>query len=382
MIGVIQALATAACWGSVLAGSAQVAGAQTTGELTGTVRDATSTVVPGVTVTLKGKTLSAPVVIETDHQGRFAIRLAPGLYQVATVAAGFLPWFTEVELRASGATLDISLQPLSERVTVTATRTGTADIQTTGVAITALDPKTLDQATVERIEHLTGLVPTLAISQSAGGTPLLTLRGIGSNASTNGADPSVTMQLDGVYLARASMTALDFLDVDRVEVLRGPQGTLIGRNSIGGTINVVTRQPTNTLQARARLTFGNYDKIRAEGAVSGPLLRNRIMGAFAFLASSPTSIIRTTRWAATTPGPDVASCDSYSDRAASCWSRATTRVLEVLHLRSPGRSPPRRAHHPSTFQLTSGRSARATWQRVGTIRVGRRHDSRFKWPTR
>lgn len=286
MIGVIQALATAACWGSVLAGSAQVAGAQTTGELTGTVRDATSTVVPGVTVTLKGKTLSAPVVIETDHQGRFAIRLAPGLYQVATVAAGFLPWFTEVELRASGATLDISLQPLSERVTVTATRTGTADIQTTGVAITALDPKTLDQATVERIEHLTGLVPTLAISQSAGGTPLLTLRGIGSNASTNGADPSVTMQLDGVYLARASMTALDFLDVDRVEVLRGPQGTLIGRNSIGGTINVVTRQPTNTLQARARLTFGNYDKIRAEGAVSGPLLRNRIMGAFAFLRGS------------------------------------------------------------------------------------------------
>jgi len=82
------------------------------------------------------------------------------------------------------------------------------------------------------------------------------------------------------------MTALDFLDVERVEVLRGPQGTLFGRNSIGGTVNVVTRQPTSTREARARLTFGNFDKVRVEGAASGPIVRNRIMGAFAFLRGS------------------------------------------------------------------------------------------------
>ena len=284
----IKAFATAACWVSVLAGGAQVAGAQTTGELVGIVRDATAAAVPGVTVTITGKTPAAPMAIETDDQGRFAVRLAPGLYHVTVVAAGFDTWSNEVELKASGATLDVSLRmgSLSDQVTVTATRTGTADIQTTGVAITALDTKTLDQGAVERIGHLAGLVPTLSVSQTPGDTPLLTLRGIGSNSIVPGADPNVTMQIDGVYLARGGAMAVDFLDVERVEVLRGPQGTLFGRNSIGGTINIVTRQPTNVLDTRARLTAGNYDKLRVEGAISGPLIRNRIMGSFAFLRGS------------------------------------------------------------------------------------------------
>ena len=66
----------------------------------------------------------------------------------------------------------------------------------------------------------------------------------------------------------------------------GPQGTLYGRNSVGGTINIVTRQPTNTLEANVRLTAGNHEKLRVEGAVSGPLIKNKVMGNFAFLRSS------------------------------------------------------------------------------------------------
>ena len=85
----------------MLAGGAQVAGAQTAAALAGIVRDATGAVVPGVTVTLTGKTLSAPVAIETDHQGRFAISLSPGLYRVRAVAAG-RPWSADVEVSASG----------------------------------------------------------------------------------------------------------------------------------------------------------------------------------------------------------------------------------------------------------------------------------------
>jgi iron complex outermembrane recepter protein len=284
----IKALVTAVCWGSVVAGGVQVAWAQPTGELAGTVRDATGAVIHGATVTLVGGTLAAPVAIETDHRGRFAIRLPPGVYEMAVVAAGFEPWSTDVELKASGVTLDVPLRldALSDRVTVTATRTGISDIQTTGVAITALDTDTLDQASVERIEHLPGLVPTLSVSHTPSGTPLMTLRGIGSNSAVPGAEPNVTMQVDGVYLARGSSMAFDFLDVERVEVLRGPQGTLFGRNSIGGTINIVTRQPTNALETRARFTAGNYGKLRVEGAISGPLVRNRVMGSFALLRGS------------------------------------------------------------------------------------------------
>ena len=163
---------------------------------------------------------------------------------------------------------------------MTATRTGASDVQSTPVAITVLPARTLEQLGVETVEGLAGIVPGVTISQHTG-LAQVTIRGIGTN-STFG-DPSSTVHLDGVYLGRPAMVFADFLNVERVEVLRGPQGTLYGRNSVGGTINIVTRQPTNTLETSVRLTAGNYDKLRAEGAVSGPLIKNKVMGNFAFL---------------------------------------------------------------------------------------------------
>ena len=120
----------------------------------------------------------------------------------------------------------------------------------------------------------------------------MTIRGIGSNSAVAGADPSSTIHLDGVYLGRPAMASMDFLNVERVEVLRGPQGTLYGRNSVGGTINIVTRQPTNTLETSVRLTAGNYDKLRAEGAVRGPLVKNKVMGGFAFLRGTRDGFVK------------------------------------------------------------------------------------------
>jgi iron complex outermembrane recepter protein len=163
---------------------------------------------------------------------------------------------------------------------VTATKTGAADVQSTPVAITVLPATALEQMGVQTVEGLAGVVPTVTISQHTG-LAQVTIRGIGTN-STFG-DPSSTVHLDGVYLGRPAMVFADFLNVERVEVLRGPQGTLYGRNSVGGTINIVTRQPTNTLETSVRLTAGNYHKLRAEGAVSGPLIKNKVMGDFAFL---------------------------------------------------------------------------------------------------
>jgi iron complex outermembrane recepter protein len=100
------------------------------------------------------------------------------------------------------------------------------------------------------------------------------------------------VHLDGVYLGRPAMVFADFLNVERVEVLRGPQGTLYGRNSVGGTVNIVTRQPTNTLETSVRLTAGNYHKLRAEGAVSGPLIKNKAMGDFAFLRGTHKGFVK------------------------------------------------------------------------------------------
>src|SRR4030095_12145334 len=124
---------------------------------------------------------------------------------------------------------------------------------------------------VRSVKDLAGVVPNVTIAQQ-NGLAQVTIRGIGTNSTVVGADPSSAVYVDGVYLGRPAMVFADFLNIERVEVLRGPQGTLYGRNAVGGTINIVTRQPTNTLETSVRLTAGSYDTFRAEGAISGALI--------------------------------------------------------------------------------------------------------------
>jgi iron complex outermembrane receptor protein len=283
------------CAGCLLAFGAAAAWAQTPGQLAGVVRDTTGSVLPGVTVTVAGAALVTPRKVVTDQHGRFVVdSLSPGRHLVTAAFRGFEPWSSEIEVGASGATLDVvlTLSAFSERLTVTATKAGAADIQSTPIAITALPARTIEQLGIETVEGLAGFVPTVTVSQSPVGTPLVTIRGIGSNSAVAGADPSSTIHLDGVYLARPPMACMDLLDVERVEVLRGPQGTLYGRNSVGGTINIVTRQPTDTLETRVRLTGGNYHNLRAEGAVSGPLAKHKVMGTFALLRGSRDGFVK------------------------------------------------------------------------------------------
>ena len=292
MLSIVRTLICAAC---LLAVGVDAASAQPGGRLAGVVRDATGSVLPGVTLTVAGPALGVPRTVVSDEHGRYLFDSLPeGRYLVTAVFSGFEPRTTEVQVGASGATLDIMLavSSFAERTSVTATKTGAADIQSTPIAVTVLSARTIEQLGVERVEGLAGLVPTVTVSQSPVGTPLLTIRGIGSNSAVAGADPSSTIHLDGVYIARSAMSSMDLLDVERIEVLRGPQGTLYGRNSVGGTINIVTRQPTNALETSVRLTAGNYDKLRAEGAVRGPLVKDKVMGGFAFLGGTRHGFVK------------------------------------------------------------------------------------------
>ena len=276
----------------LIALGAVVASAQSSGQLTGVVRDNTGSVVPGVTVSVTGEALTAPRTVVTDEHGEYAVDALPaGRYLVTVAFSGFEPSSTEIEVEATTATLNVVLKvsSLSERVTVTATKTGAADVQSTPIAITAFSATALEQMGVHTVEGLAGVVPTVTISQHTGHAQV-TIRGIGTNSGVG--DPSSTVHLDGVYLGRPAMVFADLLNVERVEVLRGPQGTLYGRNSVGGTINIVTRQPTNTLETSVRLTGGDYHKLRAEGAVNGPLIKNKVMGNFAFLRSTREGFVK------------------------------------------------------------------------------------------
>jgi iron complex outermembrane receptor protein len=130
------------------------------------------------------------------------------------------------------------------------------------------------------VRDLNGYVPNMSISQSTTYAEIF-IRGIGSTNVSGGSDPSVTVQVDGVYLGRPYAQFAQFLDVGRVEVLRGPQGTLYGRNAVGGTINVVSKTPTDDFHAEAVLQAGNYALFDGEGYVSGPIVAGKLDGSLA-----------------------------------------------------------------------------------------------------
>jgi iron complex outermembrane receptor protein len=167
-------------------------------------------------------------------------------------------------------------QPISsngqqlEEIVVTATKTGATKLQSTPIAITAFTAAQLDQNKIDDVRGLVGFTPGLQISDINGYAQLY-IRGVGSNTVYIGSDPSVTVHLDGVYLARPLAYFTNFLDVERVEVLRGPQGTQYGRNSVGGTIDIISKKPSDTFTGQLQASVGTYDEYSLKGYVSGPI---------------------------------------------------------------------------------------------------------------
>jgi iron complex outermembrane receptor protein len=159
-------------------------------------------------------------------------------------------------------------------IVVTATKTGATSLQKTPLAITAFSSDALDRSVVMNSRDLVQMTPSLAIAQNNAYAQIY-IRGIGSNNVFNGSDPSVTVHIDGVYISRPFSQFANFLDVERVEVVRGPQGTVYGRNSVGGTINIISRAPSNQVQAKIQLTGGNYGRKQVEAYVSAPIVTDK-----------------------------------------------------------------------------------------------------------
>jgi iron complex outermembrane receptor protein len=165
-------------------------------------------------------------------------------------------------------------------IVVTATKTGETRLQRTPVAITVLSGDSLSSRNAVNVKDLVALTPNMTVSQTTSNAQIY-IRGIGSNNSLTGSDPSVTVQSDGVYIARAYSQFSDFVDIERIEVLRGPQGTLYGRNSIGGTINLISRKPGDDFAGKAQITAGNYGAVQGQAYVSGPIVPGVVQASIA-----------------------------------------------------------------------------------------------------
>lgn len=160
-------------------------------------------------------------------------------------------------------------------IIVTATRTGQTKAQKTPLAISVFSADTLGAINAVNVKDLVTLTPNLNVSQVTASAAIY-IRGIGSNNIFGGSDPDVTVQSDGVYLARAFTQFSDFVDIERIEVLRGPQGTLYGRNAIGGTINIISRLPDDEFRGKAQLTAGNYSLFQGQAYISGPIVPGKL----------------------------------------------------------------------------------------------------------
>lgn len=143
-----------------------------------------------------------------------------------------------------------------------------------GLTITAIGSQALKERRISSLEDIASIVPGLAYSTSTTNTPIFTLRGIGFQESSLGVYPAVSVYLDQAPLPFPILGSHASFDLERVEVLKGPQGTLFGQNSTGGAINYIAAKPTHTWQSGGDISYGRFNTIEGNAYVSGPLGKN------------------------------------------------------------------------------------------------------------
>lgn len=156
-----------------------------------------------------------------------------------------------------------------EEIIVTANKRQ-ENLQDVSVAVSAVTGERLLEAHISDLKGLQTLVPTITMGDD-NNVAKIYVRGVGLNTSVAGAESGVAFHVDGAVISRPEAQLSSIFDLERVEALRGPQGTLYGRNAVGGAINVITAKPTRDPSGYLDITYGNYERLDVGGAVSGPL---------------------------------------------------------------------------------------------------------------
>ena len=196
---------------------------------------------------------------------RRALALAAGVSAIAAIP----------QLARAAADADTAAEAIPP-IVVTA-RQRAEDLQTVPIAVTVVSGETLDRAYIVNTQSLTSEVASLNYSSANPRNTSLTIRGLGSSVvavsqANDGLEPGVGFYIDGVYHARPATAAFDFSDIDHIEVLRGPQGTLFGKNTTAGAVSITSRLPSFTPEASEEISVGEEHFVQVKASASAPLI--------------------------------------------------------------------------------------------------------------
>ena len=204
-----------------------------------------------------------------------------------------------------------------EEIVVTA-RKRQESLQDAPISITAFSGEGLEQRNITALADISQITPNLVFNASApisgsSATASVFIRGIGQNDYTLVTEPGVGIYVDGVYIARSVGGALDLVDIERIEVLRGPQGTLFGRNTIGGAISITSKKPNEELGGKIQLTLGDDELMGFKAKLNLPI-SERLMSSISVSSKQRDGFVKNVQ-----TGRDLGDDDSLSGRAALRW---------------------------------------------------------------
>jgi len=208
-----------------------------------------------------------------------------------------------------------------EEVVVTAQKRSQS-VQDVPIAINAFDASFLQTTGVQNLEGLEQFTPgftadTLGVTQ-----PIYAIRGIGSGGLSIGTDPAVGIYTDGIYVGRSASSNVEFSDIERIEILKGPQGTLFGRNAAAGAIQVITNKPVQETAGMLRVRAGNYDKLLGEAVYNTPIIDDELAARFNLISSRRDGYIDNAL-----PGSDLADEHYYAGRSSFLWTPGSATSL-------------------------------------------------------
>lgn len=273
-----------------------------------------------------------------SKQQRSMASLSPGL--IAVVVAATIPGIARGQ-----ETSDAAASARLEEVIVTAQRRAESE-QRVPIAVNAFDAEDLQVRRIETMNDIAARTPSFVADSQGPEEPNFYIRGVGSQAAGDAtAEMPISIYVDDVYVARSAAANFNLFDLERVEVLRGPQGTLFGRNASAGVVHLITMKPQDVQQGKLRFTVGNYSQMQVDGLLTGPMTDKL------FYKIAGTARTRDGFYLNETTGNDVADDRGMSIRGALRYlpSEATEINFSTDFLRERGTS----AAHDTVYSPTS-----------------------------